>query len=268
MTSVHAGGHKRVVIKIGTSSLTYYNGGMNLRKIDRLSWTLADLRNQGHEVIFVSSGAIAVGTERLGLRQRPRDNMGKQAASAVGQAALMQIYENFFLTYNQKIAQILLTKDVVEDGVRKTNARNTFFTLLSMGVVPIVNENDAISTDELGFSENDELSAYVAILTDADTLIILSDTDGFYDCDPKKNPDARLIPVVEEIGGLLERAAGAPSSALGTGGAAAKLSAAKMACAAGIDTVVASGEDPYILYDILAGDIKGTLFKASCKNPR
>ena len=254
---------KRVVIKIGTSSLTYYNGGMNLRKIDKLSWILTDLRSLGNEIIYVSSGAIAVGTERLGLRERPRDDMGKQAASAVGQAALMQIYENFFLAYNQKIAQILLTKDVVENEITRTNARNTFFTLLSMGVIPIVNENDAISTDELefAFSENDELSAYVALLTDADMLIMLSDTDGFYDSDPKKNPHARLIPVVEEIDGLLERSAGASSSALGTGGGAAKLSAAKMACAAGIDTVLASGEDPYILYDICAGDIKGTLFK-------
>jgi len=262
--------YKRVVIKIGSSSLTHKNGGMDLKKIDKLAWILTDLRNQGHEIVFVSSGAIAVGTERLGLPERPRGNVGKQAASAVGQAVLMQIYENFFSAYNQKVAQILLTRDVVENETRRTNARNTFFQLLSMGVIPIVNENDVISTDELGFSENDELSAYVTLLTDGDLLINLSDKDGLYDSDPDKNPAAKLIPVVEEITGFVEKFAGPSSSAVGTGGAVTKLSAAKMVCAAGIDMVVASGADPHILYDIFAGDARGTLFKgqAACNvNP-
>jgi len=253
-------GHKRIVVKVGTSSLTYGSGGLNLKKIDKLSWVLTDLRNRGLEVVLVSSGAIAVGSERLGLQKRPRDILGKQAASAVGQAILMQIYSGFFMSYNQKVAQILLTRDVMENEKLKSNARNTINTLFSMGIIPIVNENDTVSTDELGFSENDALSAYVACLVDSDMLIMLSDSDGFYDSDPKKNPGARLIPVVESITDIMENSAEGPSTDLGTGGMITKINAAKMASASGIDTVVISGEDPSTIFSVLEGEQVGTIF--------
>ena len=257
--------YKRIVVKIGTSSLHYQNGKLNLQTIDRLAWTLSDLRNQDKEIILVSSGAIAVGAQRLGLAERPRDVMGKQAASAVGQAVLMQIYENFFTQYTQKVAQILLTKDVLDDVTRKTNAGNTFRTLFSMGVIPIVNENDSISTEELGFSENDSLSAYVARLVEGDLLIILSDIDGLRESDPKINPDAKMISEVNEITGELFGMAGDVGSSLGTGGMQAKLAAAQIATEAGIDTVIASGGNPGVLFSILNGDNVGTLFRASKK---
>lgn len=253
---------KRIVVKIGTASLTLPNGRLDLRRIERLCWVLTDLRNQGYEVILVSSGAIAVGSDRLGLATRPRDILGKQAASAVGQAVLMQIYENFFMTYNQKVAQILLTRDVVENEQRKTNARNTFFTLLSMGVVPIVNENDTISTEELEFSDNDTLSSYVAILTDSDMLVILSDISGLYDKDPKKHSDAQLIVTVDKITDEITAMAGVSSTTLGTGGMQTKLNAAKMAMDQNIKTIIASGEDPAILFDIMQGKPVGTCFVA------
>jgi len=253
--------HKRIVVKVGTTTLTYANGKLNFKLMDKLCMVLTDLRNQGKDVILVSSGAIAVGADRLGLAERPRDIPGKQAASAVGQAVLIQIYENFFINYNQKTAQILLTRDVMEQEHLRDNARNTFFTLLSLGVIPIVNENDTISVEELGFSENDNLSARVACLADAELLILLSDQDGMYDEDPGKNPQARLIPVVDGITADVEAMAGDSASALGTGGFAAKVGAAKMANAQGIDVVVASGADPEVLFDILAGAEKGTLFR-------
>lgn len=252
--------HKRIVVKVGTTTLTHSSGQLNLQRIENLSWVLTDLCNQGKEIILVSSGSIAVGTNRLGLSERPRDIKRKQAASAVGQAVLMQIYENFFMKYNQKVAQILLTKDVLDDEIRKENARNTFFTLLSMGVIPIVNENDTVSTDELGFSDNDTLSAYVSALTEGDLLVLLSDIDGFYDAAPDKNPNAKLIKFVDIITEEMELAAGASSSSLGTGGMATKLLAAKTACLAGVDTVITSGANPRILYEILEGEEIGTLF--------
>jgi len=252
---------KRVVIKIGTTTLTYPNGSLNLKTLDRLAWVLTDLRNSGKDIILVSSGAITVGATRLGLSERPRDIKGKQAASAVGQAILMQIYEQFFMQYNQKVAQILLTKDVLENETKKENARNTFNTLLEMGVIPIVNENDTISTDELGFSENDSLSAYVALLIDSDLLILLSDVEGLYDDgDPKINVGAKLISVVKNIDDDIVRSAGGAGSAAGTGGMATKISAARLAVENGINTVIASGADPQILFGIIAGEDVGTHF--------
>lgn len=252
--------HSRIVVKVGTTTLTYPNGHMNLRRMEKLCRTLTDLNNTGREVILVTSGAIAAGKNRLKLPERPRDIRGKQAASAVGQAVLMQMYENFFSTYNQNIAQILLTKDVVEDEVRKTNTRNTFFTLLSMGIVPIVNENDTVSTDELGFSDNDTLSAYVSIITDADLLIILSDVGGLYESDPKKNPYAKLIDEVTEFTAELDDMAGDTADELGTGGMHTKLTAAKMAVEAGIDAVIADGDEPDVIFNIVEGAVIGTLF--------
>lgn len=251
---------RRVVVKVGTTTLAHENGRMNLRRVERLCWVLAELRHQGKEVILVSSGAIAVGADRLMLKERPRDTRGKQAASAVGQAILMQMYENMFMHYNQTVAQILLTKDVIDDDTRYENARNTFSALLEMGVIPIVNENDSISTDELGFSENDTLSAYVSRLVNSDILVILSDIDGLYDADPRTFPNAARLSVVEELTPELLNAACGSATCLGTGGMAAKLSAARIAAQAGIPTVVASGENPAILFDVLEGGEYGTLF--------
>lgn len=249
----------RVVIKIGTTSLTLPDGKMDLRKIDKLAWIISDLRNKGYEIILVSSGAIAVGAERLRLKERPRDIKGKQAASSVGQAILMQIYENMFMQYGRVVGQILITKDELENAERVENAKNTFFTLMEWGVIPIVNENDTISIEELGFSDNDSLSAYVALITESDLLIILSDIDGLYDCDPKKNTDAKLIQEVEQIDGFIESVAGGSASLLGTGGMATKISAAKSISDKGIHTIIASGKNPSILYDIVEKKEVGTL---------
>jgi len=256
---------KRIVVKVGTTSLTYPNGRMDLKRMQSLSWVLTDLRSQGRDVVLVSSGAIAVGADRLGLGQRPRDTIGKQAASAVGQAALMQIYENFFLSVNQKVAQILLTKDVLDDETRKTHARNTFFALFAMGVIPIVNENDTIAIDELGFSENDTLAAYVACLVESDCLIFLSDSDGLYDKDPRTDALARRISRVDRIDDAVYHSAGEAGTDLGTGGMAAKVSAAAMATEAGIDALIASGEEPTILFRLLHGDELGTWFPAKAE---
>lgn len=255
--------HKRVVVKVGTTTLAYPNGRLNLRRIEKLCMVLSDLCSQGREIILVTSGAIAVGTDRLGLPERPRDVMGKQAASAVGQAMLMQIYQNFFAVYNQQIAQILLTRDVVENEIRKQNARNTLFTLLDMHVIPLVNENDTVSTDELGFSENDTLSAYVSLIAESSLLIMLSDIDGLYDGDPKLNPGARIFYEIENITVEVEALAGQSSTKLGTGGMISKIAAARMTTSNGIDTVIASGEDPAILWRLLSGEREGTLFAAS-----
>lgn len=251
--------HNRIVVKVGTTTLTYSNGKLNLRTMEQLACVLSDLTNRGKEIILVSSGAIAVGAERLGLAKRPRDIKGKQAASAVGQVVLMQIYHNFFMSFNQKVAQILFTKDILEIDERRKNAKNAFNTLISMGIIPIVNENDTVSTDELGFSDNDMLSAYVATLVKADCLIILSDIDGLFSEDPKKNPDASIISYIENISDEIESMAGSASSLLGSGGMKTKISAAKYAVDNGIDTVIAKGEKPQIITDILNGEDIGTI---------
>lgn len=258
----HTDNYSRIVIKIGTTSLTYPNGMLNLRKIEQLCTTLTDLRNQGKEIVLVSSGAIAVGADKLGLSERPRGITGKQAASAVGQAMLMQIYHNFFSVYNQKVAQILLTKDVIDNSERKFNACNTFSALLTLGVIPIVNENDTISIDELDFSDNDSLSAFVACLVEADLLILLSDINGLYNKDPNINEDATLVTYVDKVDQDIENLAGTSSSSLGTGGMISKINAAKRVMRHNIDMVIASGEDSKILYDILEGKDIGTLFKS------
>jgi len=259
----HLQAHRRIVVKVGTTTLTHEGGRLNLQRIERLAWVLTDLRNQGKEVILVSSGAIAVGADRLGLAERPRDVRGKQAASAVGQGALMQIYENFFRQYNQTIAQVLLTKDVFDDPERRELAANTFSALLAMHVIPIVNENDTVSTSELGFSDNDSLSAYVARLLEADALLMLSDTDGLFDSDPKRNPDAKRIPFAEGVNDTLIGMAGDSAGSLGTGGMFTKVSAAKIAISHGIDTVIADGVEPTVIFDILNGADTGTLICAT-----
>mgnify|MGYP001622854069 FL=1 len=259
--------YKRIIVKIGTTSLTHKNGKINLQAIENLAWVLSDIRNQDKEVILVSSGAIAVGTERLSLTERPRDIIGKQVASAVGQGVLMQIYESFFSKYNQKIAQILLTKDVFDNSITKENAQNTLFKLLEMGVIPIVNENDTISTDEIqGFSDNDTLSAYVCNLVKGDILIILSDIDGMYTKDPNKYNNAKIISEIFEIDDTIENSAEGSSSLLGTGGMKTKVNSAKIVNKNGADMIIASGKDINILFKILNGENIGTLF--ACNKDR
>ncbi len=253
--------HKRIIIKVGTTSLTHPNGKLDLKRIDNLAWVLSDLKNQQKDIILVSSGAIAVGADRLSLKKRPRDIIGKQAASAVGQAVLMQIYENFFMQYNQKVAQVLLTKDVFENPLKRRNAKNTIDKLIELGVIPIVNENDTVATEELyEISDNDTLSAYVCSLIDGDLLIILSDIDGMYTKDPNLHPDAEIIDVVDKIDDKIKNIAGGSSTELGTGGMITKVTAAQIANSSGADMVVASGENPNVIFDILNAEKKGTLF--------
>ncbi|AFS78199.1 glutamate 5-kinase ProB [Gottschalkia acidurici 9a] len=251
---------EKIVIKVGTSSLTYSNGKLNLERIERLARVLSDLNNQDKKIVLVSSGAIGVGVERLGLNRTEVTLPEKQASASVGQAILMKIYQKFFEEYNTPVSQILLTKDVMDGGIRKENAQNTFNTLLDMGVIPIVNENDTISTFEIEFGDNDTLSATVASLVGADLLILLTDIDGLFTADPRKDKNAEIISVVEEINEEIDSAADGAGSKLGTGGMVTKISAAKICCSYGIDTVIANGEDPKIIYDILDAKEIGTLF--------
>lgn len=251
---------KRIVIKIGTSTLTYPNGALNLRRIEVLVQTIADFKNAGHEVVVVSSGAVGAGYAKLSLSEYPKTLEEKQACAAVGQSQLMKIYENFFANYSHTVAQILMTKDVVDDSHRLELVKNTFNTLLKMGCVPIVNENDSVSCDGIRFGGNDTLSAYVAIACDADIIINLSDIDGLYDSDPRKNKDAKLISRVDEITDEVISYAGGAGSERGTGGMLTKINAAKIATENGIPMIILNGENPRILYDILDGKHVGTYF--------
>ena len=251
---------KRIVIKIGTSTLTYPNGALNLRRIEVLVQTIADFKNAGHEVVVVSSGAVGAGYAKLSLSEYPKTLEEKQACAAVGQSQLMKIYENFFANYSHTVAQILMTKDVVDDSHRLELVKNTFNTLLKMGCVPIVNENDSVSCDGIRFGGNDTLSAYVAIACDADIIINLSDIDGLYDSDPRKNKDAKLISRVDEITDEVISYAGGAGSERGTGGMLTKINAAKIATEYGIPMIILNGENPRILYDILDGKHVGTYF--------
>ena len=253
------------VVKVGTSTLTYENGRVNLRRMESLCRALADLQNAGKRLVLVSSGAIGVGMGKLGLKSRPAETEKKQALAAVGQCELMFLYDKFFGEYNQTVAQVLLTAGVVHDDRGRHNVENTFRELLTMGTIPIVNENDTVETSELegqNFGDNDTLSAVVAELIAADFLVILTDTDGLYDSDPRKNPAAKLIPRVEKITPEIEVLAGGAGSSRGTGGMATKLRAAKMAGAKGIPCAVVSGADMENLYRLLEGKPAGTLFAA------
>ena len=255
----------RIVVKVGTSTLTYENGRPNLRRVESLCKVLSDLQNSGKQIVLVTSGAISVGSGKLGLKERPKTNRGKQAAAAVGQCELMFMYDKLFGEYNRVVAQVLLTKDVMEHDHSKQNAANTFQELLKMDVIPVVNENDTVAIDELvgaNFGDNDTLSAIVADLVEADLLVILSDIDGLYDKDPHSNPDAKLIPVVERIDSSIRSMGGGSASNRGTGGMGTKISAATYATEAGIDCVVLNGEDPKLLYRLLDGEMVGTLFRA------
>lgn len=254
---------KRVVIKIGSSSLTHeITGNLNLQKLEKLVRTLCDLKNQGMEVVLVSSGAIAVGRKALGLIERPKALAIKQACAAIGQASLMMIYQKLFAEYNQISAQVLMTKDTMINTLSRYNAKNTFEELLHMGVIPIVNENDTVSTYEIEFGDNDRLSAIVAALIQADLLVLLSDIDGLFTDDPNKNSEAEFIDIVPEITPELLAMAKDSDSLVGTGGMAAKIAAARIATDSGADMIVANGADMDIIYRILKGEKIGTLFLA------
>lgn len=253
---------RKIVIKVGTSTLTYDTGKINIRRIEHLSRVISDLKHSGIEVVLVSSGAVGVGMSKLGFSKKPDTVQGKQAASAVGQSELMSMYGKFFAEYGCQVAQILITKEVLEDDTRRINAQNAFKMLSSWEVVPIVNENDVISTAEIEFGDNDTLSAVVAELICADTLIILSDIDGLYDKNPAKYDDAVFIPEVTEVTDELMEIAGDSGSNRGTGGMITKLIAAKKAMNAGVDMVIANGERPEVIYDIIDGVSVGTKFIA------
>ena len=259
---------KRIVIKIGSSSLTHpETGSLNLTKLEVLVRAISDLHNMGKDVIVVSSGAIAVGRRAAGLGHRPSETKEKQACAAIGQARLMMIYQKLFSEYNQLAAQILMTKRTVMDNLSRFNALNTFQELLKLGAIPIVNENDTVSTYEMQFGDNDTLSAIVAALIDADLLLLLSDIDGLFTDDPNSNPNAELIHVVEKLDDhLLKMGKSTSTSDVGTGGMASKLTAAKLASAAGTDMVIANGEDFRNIHRVIEGQDCGTLFLSHKKD--
>ncbi len=251
---------KRIVFKIGSSTLTHSNGKPNYKKIEELARILADIKNDDKEVVLVSSGAIAVGVDCLGLDSRPATVAGKQAAAAIGQCELMFIYDRFFSEYNTTVAQVLITRDVVDTSERKRNVINTLTALLDYGTIPIVNENDTVATDELVFGDNDTLSAVVADCVNADLLVIISDIDGLYDSDPRKCENAKKIDVVEEITPEIFEIAGGSGTARGTGGMVTKLQAAQIARRSNITTAIINGSDLHNIYKLLSGESVGTLF--------
>ena len=252
---------KRVVVKVGTSTLTHRTGRLNIRRVENLVKTLADLQNAGHEIVLVSSGAIALGMGKLGMTKRPQDTPGKQACAAVGQCELMYMYDKFFAEYSIVVAQVLVTKYVLLED-RRQHVVNSMERLLSQGVIPIVNENDTVAIDELELEvgENDSLAANVATIANADLLVIMSDIDGLYDKDPHVHEDARLIPEVGRITDDIRDLAGGAGSALGTGGMATKIKAVEIAHAADIDVVLMNGKNPRKLYDLFEDKPVGTIF--------
>lgn len=251
----------RIVVKVGTSTLAHPTGRLNIQRMEKLCKVLSDLKNMGHEIILVSSGAIAMGFGKLNLSERPKDVPTKQASAAVGQCELMYIYDKLFTEYNHIVGQLLITApDIADGGSRKANFHNTMDRLLELGALPVINENDTISTEEIAVGDNDTLSAIVAATVSADLLVLLSDIDGLYDGDPRKNPDAKLIPTVETVDERIIALGGGSGSSLGTGGMATKLLAAQIAVGAGCEMVIANGEKPELLYDIVAGKPIGTRF--------
>ena len=256
---------KRIVFKVGTSTLCHEGKGLNYKNIDNLSRVLADIKNEGHEVILVSSGAIGAGVSKLGMNERPTDIRMKQAVAAVGQLGLMHIYDKMFGEYSATVGQVLITKDDVDRPTVKQNLIGTFEALLLMGVIPIVNENDSVCIEEIEsehkiFGDNDTLSAIVAVLVNANLLVILSDIDGLYDNDPGIDPDASLIPYVDKIDDRILSLAGGTKNDLGTGGMITKLSAASIAGKNGIETIIINGSKPQNLYEAVNGDKVGTRF--------
>ncbi len=255
---------KRIVIKVGTSTLTHKTGRLNIRRMEKLVKVISDIQNSGRQITLVSSGAIGLGMGKMGMQNRPTETPLKQACAAVGQCELMYIYDKLFGNYNITVAQILLTKYIL-DTPRKNNVVNTFEQLFARGVIPVVNENDTVAIDELEleFGENDTLAAHVAQFSNSDMLIILSDIDGFYDANPKIDPNAKLIPIVTEINDDIRKLAGDAVSGLGTGGMITKINAAEMAMNAGIDMAILNGRNPDILYDLFDGKQVGTIFTAN-----
>ncbi len=255
----------RIVIKVGTSTLTHSTGNLNIRHVEELCKVMSDLKNAGHEVILVSSGAIGMGVGKLGLSERPKDMPTKQAAAAVGQCELMYVYDKQFSEYGHNIGQILLTGDDIENEERNKNFRNTLHRLLELRVLPIINENDTVSTAEIAVGDNDTLAAIVALEAEADLLILLSDIEGLYTADPHKNPDAKLIAEVREMTDEIRALGGGAGSGLGTGGMQTKLRAATMCMERGIDMIITRGDRPSLLYDCVEGAAVGTRFFGGTK---
>ena len=256
----------RIVIKVGTSTLAHSTGMLNIRRVEQLCKVLSDLKNAGNEIVLVSSGAIGMGVGKLGMRERPTDMPGKQAAAAVGQCELMYIYDKLFSEYHHTVAQLLLTGSDIENEQRRKNFHNTLFRLLELGALPILNENDTIATEEIVIGDNDTLAAIVAVNAGAELLILLSDIDGLYTGDPHANPEAKLIAQVDELTPEILALAGGSASGLGTGGMMTKLHAARIAAEAGCDMVIANGDDIYIINEIMEGKMVGTLFLSSGKD--
>lgn len=252
--------YQNIVIKVGTSTIAHSTGLINIRNIENLVKVASDLKNMGKNIIIVSSGAIGVGLGKMGISKRPKDTPSKQAAASVGQCELMYIYDKYFSEYNHTVSQVLLTGDVIDNEARKQNVINTFNRLKELNVIAIVNENDTVATEEIEFGDNDTLSAIVSELTNADVLILFSDIDGLYDKNPKKHPDAKLVPHVYEITDELYNTASGSDSNLGTGGMVTKLNAAKKANETGIDMYILNGSNPFLLYDLLDGKECGTCF--------
>lgn len=261
----------RIVIKVGTSTLTYGNGKVNLSNIEKLVRKISDLSNRGKEIILVTSGAVGIGMARLGIEEKPSLIPEKQAAASVGQSELMHIYSKLFAEFGLIVGQILLTREVFSNEIMNNNARNTFNSLMDKNIIPIVNENDSVSTAELefdkysSFSENDTLAAMVAVLTEAELLIILSDIDGFYTGDPRKDDNARILETVTDINGEIERFAGGNGSIRGTGGMVTKLNAAKLCMENNINVVIANGGNMDNIEGIFDGKTIGTLFAGRIK---
>ena len=251
----------RIVVKVGTSTLAHPTGRLNIRHVEELVKVLSDLKNAGHEVVLVSSGAIGMGVGKLNLPGKPTDMPTKQAAAAVGQCELMYTYDKLFAQYNHTVAQILLTGEDIDHADRRQNFENTIYRLLELGALPVINENDTVATAEIKVGDNDTLGGIVACTVKADLLVLLSDIEGLYTADPRKDPAATLIPVVEEVTPAIEALGGGVGSGLGTGGMATKLRAAKTVTNAGCDMVIANGETPSLLYDIVEGKAVGTRFK-------
>ena len=251
----------RIVIKVGTSTLTHSTGKLNIRRVELLCKVMSDLKNACHELVLVSSGAIAMGVGKMNLTRKPTDIPSKQALAAIGQCELMYIYDKLFSEYHHTVAQVLLTGSDVEDPQRHLNFQNTMFRLLEMGALPVINENDTVATAEIAVGDNDTLGAIVATNIRADLLVLMSDIEGLYTADPRQDPDAQLIPLVEEITPDILALAGGSGSELGTGGMVTKLRAAKMCMDAGCDMIITNGTRPNDLYRIADGEDVGTRFK-------
>ena len=249
-----------IVVKIGTSTLAYATGQLNIRRVEELCKTMSDIRNAGHELILVSSGAIGMGVGKLGLRTRPRDIPTKQAAAAVGQCELMYVYDKLFSEYHHTVAQLLITADNLSNETRHANFTNTLNRLLELGAVPVINENDTVATDEIVIGDNDTLAAMVAESVEANLLVLLSDIDGLYTADPHAAPTARLLPVVHRVDDGIRALAGVSSTDQGTGGMVTKLRAAEICLNCGCEMVIANGAEPRLLYDIVEGKPVGTRF--------